>query len=310
MTDTSIKIAYCGEAVDNGTMDVRDLAPALLALGDLVDKANNIINNNNSKVKVLVKSDIKKGSFEITLDVVQTLPEQVMCLVGLANQLPIREILNDLGLGCTLSGVNIPFLIKKLKGKNPTSVKKIEDDNVLLEFSETETETEKIKVSQRVLKLYRNEKVRKCFSDALSPLKTPGIDSFEVRDNLSKLVTKITNEELDYFEVPVKNEVEPIVSEKRAFMQIISLTFEENNKWRLYDGGEKLWVNIIDNNFLTQVDNGNIGFSKGDTLELLLRTTQSLTTSGLKINHDVIEVYKVHHKLKEQSLFDVPEETN
>ena len=42
---SKLTIAYTGEAVDDGTMDVSVLGPALMALGTLVNEANKIINN-------------------------------------------------------------------------------------------------------------------------------------------------------------------------------------------------------------------------------------------------------------------------
>ncbi len=37
---TKARIAYVGEALENGEMEVRDLVPALLAFSDLVENAN------------------------------------------------------------------------------------------------------------------------------------------------------------------------------------------------------------------------------------------------------------------------------
>ena len=38
----NITIAYTGSLVDDGTMDVQDLGPALMALGTLVNEANKV----------------------------------------------------------------------------------------------------------------------------------------------------------------------------------------------------------------------------------------------------------------------------
>ena len=39
VSSETIHIAYLGEAVEDGSMDVRDLAPALLAIGKLCEQA-------------------------------------------------------------------------------------------------------------------------------------------------------------------------------------------------------------------------------------------------------------------------------
>ena len=46
MAEIEFHIAYDGPALVDGRMDVRDLAPALIALGELFQEANGMINPN------------------------------------------------------------------------------------------------------------------------------------------------------------------------------------------------------------------------------------------------------------------------
>ena len=60
------RIAYAGPALEDGTMDVRELAPALIAFADLVKYASRAINLDKN-IKVMLNQDsLKKGSFDIT----------------------------------------------------------------------------------------------------------------------------------------------------------------------------------------------------------------------------------------------------
>ncbi len=52
-------------------MDVRDLAPAMLALGQLFDAANSPLNGDSARVGVHVKAT-ELGLFQITFEVLQT----------------------------------------------------------------------------------------------------------------------------------------------------------------------------------------------------------------------------------------------
>ena len=67
----STTIIYKGSDVAEGLMDVKDLAPALLALGNLCQATNRCLNGDEAKVDVLVRSDFKAGSFEVSLELVQ-----------------------------------------------------------------------------------------------------------------------------------------------------------------------------------------------------------------------------------------------
>ena len=54
MSRATFTIAYDGPALTNHTMDVRDLAPAMLAVGQLCDAANVVLNGERSKIQVHV----------------------------------------------------------------------------------------------------------------------------------------------------------------------------------------------------------------------------------------------------------------
>jgi len=55
MSMASFSVAFCGSALDKGTMDVRELAPSLLAFGALLEESNRVLNGNAAAVSVKVK---------------------------------------------------------------------------------------------------------------------------------------------------------------------------------------------------------------------------------------------------------------
>lgn len=56
MSKTTIHIAFDGPDVENGTMDARALAPALLGISNLLEDANRTLNG------VVVPFQLKTGS--------------------------------------------------------------------------------------------------------------------------------------------------------------------------------------------------------------------------------------------------------
>ncbi|HEV2500851.1 MAG TPA: hypothetical protein VGY31_14860 [Terriglobia bacterium] len=76
MPTAELTITYDGEVLTEGLMDVRELAPALLAAGTLLQKANRIANGERSQVALKVRSEIVRGSFPVDFVVIQNLIDQ------------------------------------------------------------------------------------------------------------------------------------------------------------------------------------------------------------------------------------------
>lgn len=64
MSNENLTLVFEGSGVEKGEIDVQDLAPALLALGDLIQSANDVINGKRAKVSVCVRATAE-GSFVV-----------------------------------------------------------------------------------------------------------------------------------------------------------------------------------------------------------------------------------------------------
>jgi hypothetical protein len=84
MSKTNLTLIFDGPAVDKGEIDVQDLAPALLAVGELVQAANYEINGNKSQISVRVKATAE-GSFEVDLALIQSIIESTKALFTFTN---------------------------------------------------------------------------------------------------------------------------------------------------------------------------------------------------------------------------------
>ena len=76
VSSDELTISYDGEAVRAGVMDVQDLAPALMAASTLLRKTNQVLNGDRSTIQLKVRSDFRKGSFDVNLIVDQSLIDQ------------------------------------------------------------------------------------------------------------------------------------------------------------------------------------------------------------------------------------------
>ena len=71
MSKASFRVAFDGEAVAQHTMNVRDLAPALLALSDAFIEANQIVHGEKTAVEVHITPQIDENCFDICIEVIQ-----------------------------------------------------------------------------------------------------------------------------------------------------------------------------------------------------------------------------------------------
>jgi hypothetical protein len=105
MSQATVRVVYPGSAVDDGTMDVRDLASALLGIGDLCQAASRVLNGDDVSVSVRVKADFKSGSFDVYLQLVQSLLDHVKDTLYGSEQVSATDVLTLLGfLGISVPG--------------------------------------------------------------------------------------------------------------------------------------------------------------------------------------------------------------
>lgn len=300
MRKESLCIAYAGEKVDNGSMDVNDFAPALLAFGDLVSEANKVLNHDDSKVNVYVKSNFQKGSFEINLEIVQTLQAQLSMIFGASQSYNVKEILDTLGVLVTVSGCSLIELIRWVKKRKITKVTKVDKDTVAIYI-----DNEYKEVSIGTLSLFRSIKIRKYVESTLAPLKQPGIDVFEVRDKAEgKVYQRVGKDEVDSFNAPTPTDAPATTtaSKRHVLVHILNVNFENDLKWRFDDGAMKFYADIKDKEFLRDVQSGRVSFTSGDVLQVELVAEQMLTGDTIKTEYKITKVLRFIRRAEQLDL--------
>jgi hypothetical protein len=175
------KVVFDGIALKNGEIDVRDLAPALLALGELVEAANTAINGQKAHTNVGVRATAQ-GSFEVALVLSQSITEIVHSLLDFSvenqDKIAAANDLFELLFHCVATvalpvtaGVGLYQFVKWLKGRKPD---KLETHGQSVHVSIGE---QTIIVDRRVIVLAENIQVRTLAERSLSALAKEGIDS-------------------------------------------------------------------------------------------------------------------------------------
>lgn len=315
MSRSTFQIVYDGPATAGHSMDVQQLGPALLSIGDLCRESNAVIYGPDAPdVNVHVKANFEEGCFDITFDLIKTITE-VAALIKTAEADDAKTLLEWIGLvggGSATIGTSLWGFLKWKKGRKITSIEKLENKPGYTVVVEGHGNS--IEINAPVYQLVTSARVRSAQRGVVAPLKQDGIDSVEVREN-GKLITKLTKEEYDdgAFDI-LEGEVagdEPLEPQEfNCVLVIRSPVFAQNAKWHFYMGQQRLTASLRDESFVRRVFSGGERFGVGDRLHVRLRLTQVLTPSGdYRTDYDILLVTKIEPGPRQLTLLEESEDT-
>ncbi len=307
MTGTgNFYVIYDGPSLQNHEMDVRELAPALVALADLFERANEILSPDNSKITLNVKGSFKSGSFGIQLSVVHQIKDQILNFLQSDFALSAATLFSLIGISPLHDAIGLLQLIVKVAKGKIKKVTPADDRRVKLEIvrtiekqegkkTETLTETTIVDVDKRVLGLFKDQAIRKSVAQVIhQPLSKPGINVFQLRDAKNNEIITIGEEEKELFCAPEFELEELPVVDSEEYLQIVTISFKEDNKWRFTRGGETFYADILDKNFLEMVDQEKHRFGKKDLLRVTLRSKQFINKHNeLDVSYSIVEVKEI-----------------
>ena len=271
-------ITYDGEALKNSAMDVRDLAPALLAFGDLLKEANRIVNGDRACAKVYIQA-FKQGCFGIEFSVeVQRLTGYVMSLLAPGSQVRTAlELLGLLGLTPVTFGTSLWFVIKKLKGKTPHDAIEIEKDKVQLTWVDENEQTQTEIVAKPVAQMLTDKGVRVALEKAVSPITKEGISSMFLGDTKTGYAVA-DSENAKYFssegaEALQIDEGTTKTYEEPVYLIVKKPVFIGKGQWEFKFGKETLNMPIEHDEWLEAYQNRKIDIRPGDKLEVICSVT-------------------------------------
>lgn len=290
MAESAFSVTYDGPALADGTMPVRELAPALLGLGDLFADASRLLYPDKPPVAVNIRAT-KEGSFFVHLFLEA---DKTWDLVVELFNSPAANALTNLksvvleagGLIWFIKHVNKRHFKQQETGSEPGLITVTFDDNATIE------------VRAEVLRLFENIGVRKEAKLVVSPLTYEGIEIVKFSTEKPEPVS-VTAADVPAFDLPTDADV--LVDEERQMaVEIVTLSFE-GNKWRLSlgHGQSTIRATIEDGDFLRRVGQGIESFRAGDVLMCLMRVIQTQRPTGLHSEYHLIKVIE-HRPSPEQ----------
>ena len=300
------EIVYDGPALADHRMDVRDLGPALLAIGDLCQAVNRAISGEkdaNLHVKVNATS---KGSFEIELELLQQVTFLGSLFGGQLTASDLVELIRDL----------LQFLKEKKGRRIDHEVEKTEDEvreskraasTAEMAVPDYQNKTvivgdgNQITIDQPTYIVAADAASRAALRDLVDPVDDQrGINRFRMKAKNGRADTEITSEEVraGYFDV-VPSEVgladQPIPPQTiQAMLTLRAPVFDRYKKWQFFYGRPTIFVTILDEQFTKRVFENGERFGVGDRFRVKLRITQNLLADGkLRNDYEIVEVSEV-----------------
>ncbi len=275
-------LTYDGPALRNHEMNVRDLAPAMLAVGEAFEALNVLFNGKSAQLAVNVRAH-EPGCFSVVFDVLQSIKDGTAFLAGteVTAALNLQQIL----IGAGGAGAGLMWLIRKLKGQKPEKIETLSPGMFRLFIGD-----ETYDVPVELLRAYKDLRVRRAVEGFVAkPLQRPGID--EVRfERRGILLDRVTKENAASYRAPEPDTDIVIDDTRRAAYTIRDLSFDEDGQWRLFDGANPIRAKFEDERFLGMVERDEIRFAKHDVLVCMVHFVQRRSGSGLSNDYTVIEV--------------------
>lgn len=283
MSNTEFSVVFEGDPFENGEIDVNDLAPALLALGNVVQSANSVLNGDRADARLKVRAT-QKGSFDAVLmldvswvadllDSVSAHPDRMVAADKLA------DLLMKSGQIVGGTAVGLFAALRLLKGKKPDQVKETAKGTEITINQTT------ILVEHETLRLLEDrntrEAVQKFGNEALN---IKGLKQLRIgRGDGAETVLNSTDAPAFSMPSPEEEEPESVVSRRDVWLKIVTSQFKDGYKWRFTDGGERPFTaDMEDDDFLNSVLKGDTTLSANDALHCTVREEQEMRSTGLQ----------------------------
>lgn len=299
MAETTFAVNYDGPALEDGRMPVRELAPALLALGELFKVAGAELHPDLPAPTLEIKAT-EKGSFDVHLILTASNAwQQVMNMLN-ADGATALATLEALIFGASGASVGIYKFIKLVKRRRIEKVEATDNPDMMKIILDDETTLE---APSGTVKIYRNPAARKAARDSVAPAKREGIERVEFRPASPEIEPlAVEADEVDEFDLPTGLDDDELVDDTHEAVVSVVKTDFGDGRWKVNDGTATFGVEMEDEGFKERIDHGE-PFRKGDFLRARIRTIQSTKDGKLQNEHHLVEVIE-HIKNGEQLNID------
>lgn len=303
-------IRYDGPALTGHEMDVQDLAPALLALADIIQIANKKFNGAETQIKVLVSADVEQRCFMLDVSLVQTFLDQAKGFLGtdhVKTAWEIRQWVGLLGSG----SIGLFQLLKFLRrAKDAGTALQIRSDgagNVTVNGNGNT-----IIVPQPVYQLAQEPKVIEKAKAVMRPLEKEGYETLAFLDGDHEVFEVNRDDAAGIGELPIQplsDLPSESISQIRGQVRIKSAQYEGGAQWGFLWNGRAINAEMVEKaaDWVTDFQANKVDAPPNSILDVSMLETAQLDAQGLIVGkpaYRVTEVHRVTRPMGQIGLFD------
>jgi hypothetical protein len=286
---------------DVDEIDVFQLAPTLLALGELIQQGNRTLFPNGREVAVNCKP-FREGSFIVDLTLFpSTELQQLLDFIKPHSLEQLKTLLEVIGLIATGTAVSVVSAVKAIQylGGKPKTIEEVKPGEYRLSIDD-----KSITVGGNVNTLLANPTITNNLYKIYVPLESQGkvtdVKTY-LRGEEANAVTVERNELSSFKEYAAPPET-PVETKETTTEQIHEGVFlnpkrgafgNDPKDWSFWRGQEVLTATIKDQHFLEQIESGDIRLNDADLLTVRLLERQKV--KGTLVQKPTYEVLEVTH---------------
>ena len=270
MAEAAFGLQYDGPALVSHEMDVRDLAPALIATAELCQQMSQAMRPTDPPIAVNVRATTE-GSFVVQLILVYERTRHVLAGDDVTAAANLAQLVTVLGTFVTL-------IVHRARSR----VAREEPSALPGMIRITLVDGTTIELHKGVLDLEQNLAVRTSLREMVRPLTRDGVEVLRIKQD-EVILSEVAKADLDAYDVDELSLTPPEVllrNSGQEYLTVLSAVFQDDRKWRFTDGEATFSASITDLEFLRRVDGGE-PFAKGDLLLAEVERTQTRDKRGL-----------------------------
>jgi hypothetical protein len=315
--DIETVIRYDGPALAGHEIDVQELAPALLALAEMIQLTNRRFNGDAANMRVTVKADLEQKCFQLHVHIFQSLLQHAQHMFGTTEYKTAKEIAEFLDLIFPVGPAAGVFALWRWWAKRSQEesaqtalVTEQHGGNTTLISGDGNT----ITVNNNVFQLANDPEIANLGKKVMRPLEQPGYDTLTFHERPSgKPVVQLSKGDAVAFAKapPILPEPEPDPGDEQhtpisAVVFVKTQRNEGHAQWELKWAGRAELATIDDLDWLHRFQAGLVPHDLPLYLDVQMDMITSRTNPDAPARFHVLHVVGVvpHGGGKQGALFD------